>query len=209
MHPNPIYRTADAARNLAFARDRGFGALAVSDPQGGAPLLSHIPFVLSEDGAMAELHLVRSNPIARALRSPLPARLAVSGPDSYISPDWYGMEDQVPTWNYVAVHLTGRLELCPQGELRGFLDRLSAQFEARLAPKPEWRADKLDPDALARLMRMIVPARLHIEATDGTWKLAQNKPEAARLAAADGVAETGIGAECAALADLMRTVSQG
>ena len=207
MHPNPIYRSADTVRNLAFARDRSFGVIAVTDPQGGAPMLSHVPFVLSEDGAMAELHLVRSNPIARALAQPLPARLAVSGPDSYISPDWYGMEDQVPTWNYVAVQLTGRLQLCPQEELRGFLDRLSAQFEARLAPKPEWRADKMDAGALARLMRMIVPVRLHVEATDGTWKLAQNKPEAARFAAAEGVAQAGIGAGLAALAELMRGAS--
>ncbi|TDK50021.1 FMN-binding negative transcriptional regulator [Antarcticimicrobium luteum] len=210
MHPNPIYRTADAARNIGFARARarGFGVLAVADPAGVAPMLSHVPFVLSDDGAMAELHLVRSNPIARALQSPLPARLAVSGPDSYISPDWYGMEDQVPTWNYVAVHLTGRLELCPQEELRGFLDRLSAQFEARLAPKPEWRADKVDRAALDRMMRMIVPARLHVDGIDGTWKLAQNRPGAARLAAADGVAETGIGAELSALAELMRDVPE-
>lgn len=204
MHPNPIYRSADAARNIGFARDRGFGVLAVADPKGGAPMLSHVPFVLTDDGAMAELHLVRSNPIARALTAPLPARIAVSGPDSYISPDWYGLEDQVPTWNYVAVHLTGRLEPCPQEELRGFLDRLSAQFEARLAPKPDWRADKMDPAALDRLMRMIVPLRLRIEGIDGTWKLAQNKPAAARIAAADGVAEAGIGAGRAALARLMR-----
>lgn len=207
MHPNPIYRTTDTARNLDFARDRGFGTLAVSDPQGGAPLLSHIPFVLSEDGATVELHLVRSNPIARALAAPLPARLAVSGPDSYISPDWYGLEDQVPTWNYVAVHLTGRLEPCPDAELRGVLDRLSEQFEARLAPKPIWRADKVEAGALARLMRMIVPVRLRIEAVDGTWKLAQNKLEAARLAAAEGVAQAGIGAELTTLAELMRAAS--
>ncbi len=206
MHPNPIYRNADAARNIAFARDRGFGVLAVSDPLGGAPLLSHVPFMLSEDGMTAELHLVRSNPIARAIAAPVPARIAVSGPDGYVSPDWYGMADQVPTWNYVAVHLTGRLEPCPDSELRGFLDRLSAQFEARLAPKPEWRADKMEAEALARLMRMIVPVRLHIEAIDGTWKLAQNKPEAARLGAAGGIAGGGVGAEVSTLARLMRNL---
>jgi len=208
MHPNPIYRGADAARNIGFARERGFGVLAVADPQGGAPMLSHVPFVLSEDATTAELHLVRSNPIARAIAAPLPARIAVSGPDGYVSPDWYGMVDQVPTWNYVAVHLTGRLEPCPQEELRGFLDRLSAQFEARLAPKPEWRADKMAAEALARLMRMIVPLRLRIEAIDGTWKLAQNKPDAARLGAADGVAAGGIGAELSTLARLMRELPE-
>ena len=204
MHTNPIYRNADAARNIGFARDRGFGVLAVNDPQGGAPMLSHVPFVLSEDAATAELHLVRSNPIARTIAAPVPARIVVSGPDGYVSPDWYGMADQVPTWNYVAVHLTGQLEPCPQQDLRGFLDRLSAQFEARLAPKPDWRADKIEAEALARLMRMIVPVRLRIEAIDGTWKLAQNKPEAARLGAAEGVAAGGVGAEVSTLARLMR-----
>src|SRR6056297_15894 len=131
MHPNPAFRQADAARNIAFVRAQGFGLLAVAT--GDAPLISHIPFLLSEDGTRAEFHLVRSNPIARLMSDPLPARLAVQGPHSYVSPDWYGVADQVPTWNYVAVHLTGRLERLPQKALRGSLDRLSEAFEARLA----------------------------------------------------------------------------
>ena len=67
MHPNPVFHDADAARNLAFARDRGFGVLAMNAPEG--PLISHVPFVLSGDGASVALHLVRSNPIARLLDS--------------------------------------------------------------------------------------------------------------------------------------------
>ena len=59
----------------------------------------------------------------------------MSGPDSYISPDWYEVPDQVPTWNYVAVHLTGTLELRPQEELLDLLDRQSALFEARVRPE--------------------------------------------------------------------------
>ncbi|MEY8842557.1 FMN-binding negative transcriptional regulator, partial [Cribrihabitans sp. XS_ASV171] len=59
-------------------------------------------------------------------------------------------------------------------------------------------------EALARLMRMIVPVRLSIDSIDGTWKLGQNKPEAARLAAADNVAEAALGAETDLLAQWMR-----
>lgn len=202
MHPNPIYRGISADCNIAFARDRAYGVLAVNGPEG--PLVSHIPFRLDEDGTSIELHLVRSNPIARAIRVALPAVIAVSGPDSYVSPDWYVMDDQVPTWNYVAVHLRGTLELLPPEELRGVLDRLSADLEARLAPKPAWNAAKMDPAALERLMRMIVPCRMTVGSIDGTWKLSQNKPAEARLRAADGVAEQGIGAELAAVSALMR-----
>ena len=166
MHPNPVYHTDDDARNLAFARDRGFGVLSVQGDS--TPMLSHVPFLLSEDGKTAELHLMRSNPIARGLKQPLNAVLAVSGPDGYISPDWYGVDDQVPTWNYVAVHLTGVLELRPAEELRDLLDRESALFEQRLLPKPPWKTDKMSPEPLAKMMRMIVPCRMHIDQVDGT-----------------------------------------
>ncbi|KPD12151.1 FMN-binding negative transcriptional regulator [Phaeobacter sp. 11ANDIMAR09] len=201
MHPNPIFRAADRDQNLAYARDRGFGILAVCD--GDLPLLSHVPFVLSEDGTWADLHLVRSNPIVRLLKPAGPARLAVSGPDGYVSPDWYGLEDQVPTWNYIAVHLMGELELRPQEELRDLLERQSDFFEQRLAPKPVWRSEKMAPEALDRMMRMIVPLRLNVAESSGTWKLSQNKPEPARRAVCDSI-EQGSGADLSGLAQAMR-----
>ena len=202
MHPNPIYRTAPSDRNLAFARERAFGVLAVNGAEG--PLISHVPFLLSDDGATAELHLVRSNPIARTLENPVPAVIAVTGPDSYISPDWYGMEDQVPTWNYVAVHLRGTLELRPVEELEDLLDRQSAEYERRLLPKHPWTMAKMSEEGKARFLRMILPFRMTVTGVDGTWKFSQNKPDAARLSAADGAAEAGLGAETDALARMMR-----
>jgi len=204
MHPNQVFHTQNKQDNLAFARERGFGVLAVAGE--GAPLLAHVPFLLSDDGGFADLHLVRSNAITRALVKPLAARIAVSGPDSYISPDWYGVDDQVPTWNYVAVHLTGTLERRPDSELRGLLDRLSAHFEQRLAPKAPWQADKMEPETLAKMLRMIVPFRMAITDTDGTWKLAQNKPDSARERAAGYVDAYGIGSDARVLAALMKGV---
>ena len=103
MHPNPTFRQTSDDRNIAFVRDRGFGTLAINAE--GGPLLSHVPFLVSGDARTVDLHLVRSNPILRLLDTE--AVLSVTGPDGYVSPDWYGVADQVPTWNYVAVHLRG------------------------------------------------------------------------------------------------------
>ncbi|MDE3122608.1 MAG: FMN-binding negative transcriptional regulator [Paracoccaceae bacterium] len=186
MHPNPAFRQTPISDNLAFAADRGFGTLCVNAPAG--PLLSHVPFLLDGAGAEADLHLVRSNPIVALLKDPQPAVIAVTGPEGYISPDWYGVPDQVPTWNYVAVHLRGSLALLPDADLRPMLDRLSAEFEARLLPKTPWTSDKMTPGVMERMMRMIVPCRLTITDVQGTWKLSQNKPDAARFGAAEGVA---------------------
>lgn len=203
MHPNPIFHTETADRNLDWARARAFGVLAVNGPEG--PLLSHVSFLLDADGKTVWLHLVRSNPIVRALNAGAqPARIAVSGPDSYISPDWYGVEDQVPTWNYVAVHLAGPLELCPQDDLHAILDRESALFEQRLLPKTPWTSDKMSDGVMERMMRAIVPCRMAVAGVDGTWKFSQNKSESARLRAADHVEAHGLGTGLSELAEMMR-----
>ena len=159
---------------------------------------------MSEDGSNADLHLVRSNPICRL--GPVDAVIAVSGPDGYISPDWYGLPDQVPTWNYVAVHLRGRLVPLAQSEMRDMLARQSAAYEARLHPKPAWTLDKMSEDVLDRMLRMILPFRFAISDVQGTWKLSQNKPDDARLRAADVLSDAGIGQELDALSLLMKNV---
>ncbi|MBB5514675.1 transcriptional regulator [Rubricella aquisinus] len=201
MHPNPIFRGVEAARSLEFVRARGFGAFLVNGER--VPMVAHVPFTLSEDGSLVTAHLMRSNPIARAARDGCDAVLTVTGPDAYISPDWYGVDDQVPTWNYIAVHLEGRLQTGKPEEMRPVLDTLSADFEGRMAGKKPWTMDKMTPDVAERMMRMILPITMRVTDLRSTWKLGQNKPEAVRLAAADRVAE-GTGSELDALAAWMR-----
>ncbi len=204
MHPNLAFRGTPKERNIAFARERGFGVLAVSAPD-AAPLMAHVPFWINEAGDQLDFHLVRSNPIARQIKNPTVARFAVSGPDSYVSPDWYEMPDQVPTWNYVAVHLTGRITPLPHGDLTDVLDKLSAQFEANLLPKPPWTRDKMSAGSYERMLRMIVPYRMQITDVQGTWKLGQNKPDAARHAAGAQIQAFGHGSEVRELAALMQS----
>lgn len=202
MHPNPAFRQEKEARAIAFVRDRAFGVLAVNSAEG--PLLSHVPLLLAADAGHADLHLVRSNPIARL--DGVPAVMAVSGPDAYVSPDWYGLPDQVPTWNYVAVHLRGRLERLPEAAMHEMLDRQSASYEDRLLPKKPWTTSKMSPDVLSRMMRMILPFRLRIDQIDSTFKLSQNKSVGARAGAAKGVEAARIGQDAASIARLMREV---
>ena len=190
MHPNPAFRQEPRDRNLAFARARGFGILSVNGPEG--PLAAHIPFLLNDDASFAELHLARSNPIARA-GLPAPALLAVAGPDAYVSPDWYGphtdVPDQVPTWNYVAVHLRGVLEPLPDDALRPHVDALSAVHEGRIVGKRPWTSAKMSEGAMPRMLRMILPFRFRVTGVEGTWKLNQNKAPELRARMAQALAE--------------------
>ena len=187
MHPNPAFRQSPREQNLAFARARGFGILTINGPEG--PLAAHIPFLLNGDASFADLHLARSNPIARACTAGLPALIAVSGPDAYVSPDWYGSDDQVPTWNYIAVHLRGVLSALPENALRPHVDALSAAHENRLLPKKPWVSDKMSEGAMPRMMRMILPFRFHVTSIEGTWKLNQNKTPEIRARAAQALSQ--------------------
>jgi len=204
MHPNPAFRRVPQATSLEFARAQGFGQMMINGPD-GLPLVAHVPFVLDAAGAVAGFHLVRSNPIARAVGQGVPARLVVQGPHSYVSPDWYDVPQQVPTWNYVAVHLSGEIRPCAPDALLAQLNQISAQFEARLAPKRPWTTTKMDPPVMQGMMRQILPFALHVAQVDGTWKLGQNKPDAARVAAAGQMAQNGIGSNVADLAAMMQS----
>lgn len=199
MHPNPAFRQTPAEEALRIARDRGFGVLSVNGPEG--PLAAHVPFEISADGAEVTVHLARSNPIARAAL-PAGAVLIVSGPDAYVSPDWYGAEDQVPTWNYVAVHLRGMLQALPEDDLRPHVDALSAEHEGRLLPKRPWVSDKMSEGVMPRMMRMILPFRMTVTDVQGTWKLNQNKTAEVRARAAEHLAGGDAGAR--AIAALMQ-----
>ena len=202
MHPNPVFRREPRESALELARERGFGVFTVAGPQG--VLASHAPFVLDERRVLA--HLVRVNPLARHLgNGPARALLIVSGPDGYVSPDWYGEPQLVPTWNYVAVHLRGELRLLEDEALPPILERLSGTFEARLAPKPPWKTDKVDDALLARMMRQIIPIELSVDTVDSTFKLNQNRSDSARAGAATALAAGGTpGTETRTLAARMQ-----
>ncbi len=199
MHPNPAFRKSPRDRDIAFVQHRSFGILTLNaDP---APLVSHIPFQLSDDGTYAEAHLVRSNPIWPLIEQPTAAKLIVSGGDCYVSPDWYGVADQVPTWNYIAVHLSGTLRRLPSDDLRGVLDRLSAGMETRIDGKTPWKIDKMTPAVYNRMERQIVPVAFDVSDITSTWKLSQNKPDPVRANAKSGIAAHPMGAEVGQIID--------
>ena len=203
MHPNPAFRQETRKAHLDFVAQTGFGMLCATVDAQQPPLLAHVPFLLNQDRARVALHLARANPIVKTRIERLPATIAVQGPHGYISPDWYDTDDQVPTWNYVAVHLRGMLVRLDQSDIRQVVDEVSDHFEGLIPDKPPWSIDKMPADVLEKMLIQIVPYRFDIEAVEGTWKLNQNKPQSARHHAAKRVAVSSLGQDTPTLAALM------
>jgi transcriptional regulator len=184
MHPNPAFRWEDRPAIRDLVRDIGFGALFAATPDG--PRVAHVPLVWLDEDILG-FHLARGNGIARHLDGAT-GLFSVQGPDAYVSPDWYGTgPNEVPTWNYVAVELEGRVTRTDNEGLVAILDAISHEQERRLAPKPAWTRGKMDPALFAKMTGAIIGYRLEVQAWRGTLKLGQNKPDAARLSAADAL----------------------
>jgi transcriptional regulator len=174
MHPTPAFRWDDRAQMLAFVAEHAFSTLVATVD--GRVIVAQAPLIV--DGARCLLHLSRANAIAKAL--PVAAIAIVTGPNAYVSPDWYREGDQVPTWNYESVEIAGELAATDDDTLREILIRESASFEGRIADKRPWTIDKLAPATLAAKLAGIVGVALVPGDLRGTRKLSQNKSAADR-----------------------------
>jgi transcriptional regulator len=173
MYVHPAFKAAPGASE-AFLAERGFGMLvALGD---GAPVAVHVPFLFSPapEGGMIELHVARANPIHTFIAANPRVLIACTGPDAYVSPDWYGSSNQVPTWNYVAVHATGKARIMDKDWLSGHLERLSAKFEAWYPKKP-WTPAGMDQQRFGAMLNAIVGIAVEVESLEGNWKLGQHK----------------------------------
>ena len=131
-------------------------------------------------------HVARQNPLVKLADGTSSWLMAVNGADAYVSPDWYVSPDQVPTWLYQAVHLTGTVRRLSDDELGPHLDTLSAKFESWLAPKPPWTSSKMTAGRLDAMKKAIVGLAMTVDEVEGSFKLDQHKSDAdyAAIAAA-------------------------
>jgi transcriptional regulator len=182
MYTPPMFKP-DRAASLAFAEARGFGTVCAWD--GAKPIASSLPFYLAyaDDGTpRAAFHVARQNPLLKLADGTSSWLMAVNGADAYVSPDWYVSPDQVPTWLYQAVHLTGTVRMLSDSELGPHLDALSAKFENWLAPKLPWASSKMTAGRLDAMKKAIVGLVMTVEEVEGSFKLNQHKSDVDHVA---------------------------
>ncbi|WP_029010223.1 FMN-binding negative transcriptional regulator [Azospirillum halopraeferens] len=175
----------------------GLANLVTVGPDG--PVATPVPLLLDErDGPRGTLigHLARANPQWRTAAAGVPALAVFMGPEAYVSPSWYATKREtgkvVPTWNYVAVHAYGPLEVFEDRDsLLAVVTALTDRYEAGRAEP--WAVADAPADFVDALLAGIVGVRLRIDRLEGKWKLSQNRPAADVDGVIDGLSGGGEG----------------
>ena len=185
MYNPPRFQSDDHNEAFAIMDANPFATLiTVSD---GKPLVSQLPLTPKKTADAITLigHLARANPHSRALAS-ADATVIFHGPHTFITPKWYA-ENDVPTWNYLTVHATGKVEL-----IESFDGIVECLRELTTHVERHWPSgwdffvpDDLDGD---RLTKNIVGFKIKIENLSFKKKLSQNRSAEDRAGVIRGLA---------------------
>lgn len=178
MFQLPAFEETRTPVLLDLLRSHPLALLVASGSEG--LVANHLPLQWVAGGSVGLLrgHAARANREWATLPAEVPALAVFQGPNAYVSPAWYPSKAEthreVPTWNYVAVHVEGVLRQIHDPEwLVEHLSSLTDQQEAAM-PEP-WAVTDAPEDFVASLVSALVGLELEITAVRGRWKASQNR----------------------------------
>ncbi len=167
------YKNEDLIEVKEFIKANAFGILVTQ--LSGKPWATHIPLELDtdQDGQDCLMgHISKANPQWQNFGQDSPVLCIFNGPHSYVSSSWY-REEEVPTWDYIAVHVYGRLRLLDDGELYASLDKLMTKYEK--ASRSPVKLSELSKKTM-RQIKGIVGFKILVEDIQAAYKLSQGRP---------------------------------
>lgn len=188
----------DQQKILAFLKQNNFPAIVSFD--GRVPIATHAPVevVENENGAITVYaHISRANPQWKTFNNQ-EILLIFQGAHTYISPRWYNHVN-VPTWNYMMIHVYGRPRILTGDELYALLSRLVHIHEETTA----YSLEGLPQDFVEKQIKGVVGLAIEVTRIDAGYKLSQNRNDEDHENIVQELDKLG-GANSAAVAKAMR-----
>jgi transcriptional regulator len=170
MYVPKQFRNNDASTITDFIRHHGFGIL-VSQAD-SRMVATHIPLELSEDETKLTGHIARANPQWKNFDNDAEVMIIFPGPHAYVSSSWYDHEN-VPTWNYIAVHVYGKIKIIEGEVLYSALKHLMDKYE-RTSEHPV-SVEKMSPEYVRQSIKGLVGFEVNITSIEAAYKLSQNR----------------------------------
>ncbi len=175
MYIHPLNEWQDEPEIVDFIKRNAFATL-ISQVD-GKPWATHLPFVLGKNNAGEPVlsgHLAKANQQWKTISENADVLVIFQGPHAYISSSWYNHEN-VPTWNYLAVHVSGKIRLIEGEELMDHLKSLTDTYEECRPNRV--RVETMSESYVAGQLRALVGFEIKIEEVKGSAKLSQNRDD--------------------------------
>ena len=139
----------------------------------GEPYATHLPLILKKDEQALYGHFARANGQWKDIKDQT-VLVVFQGPHSYISPSWYEITDAVPTWNYVSIHLYGKVDMIEDDKV--IFDSLNEMINKYEKPDSPYNLKNVDSGYIEGLSKGIVAFKINITKIEAKAKLSQNHP---------------------------------
>jgi len=203
MYIPSLFKESDTATIERFVDEHPLATVVlVTD---GQPHVDHIPFMrisgLSPGGVLIA-HVAKANNTWKLIDQTPSAMLVFTGASAYVSPSFYPSKpithEVVPTWNYVGVHLKGKLSYShDHHEKKRTVDHLTRKMEATRSEP--WSIDDAPASYIATMLSGVVALSFQIETIEAKFKASQNKTRKDRQGVIDGLESNSLTAEAAAI----------
>jgi len=201
MYVPKFYRTDDLEFVRTFIGENGFAIL--FSQVSGRPWATHLPLLLTKDDSGKEVltgHLSKANLQGKELENQPEVLAVFTGPHAYVSSSWYDHEN-VPTWNYLAVHVYGRIRIISGDRLKEQLGKMVDKYEKGLVNPVSVK--KMSPGFLEKEMGGIIGFEIEINEVQAALKMSQNRDDRNYERIIEGLTRKGDPAS-QQMADLMR-----
>jgi transcriptional regulator len=174
MYIPKYFKVTNVDEISGFIQKNSFGTIVTTEQ--GKPIATHLPFGLkkNEDDYYITGHMAYGNPQWKTFEHCDDVLVMFQGPHAYISSSWYGHEE-VPTWNYQAVHVYGKASIVEKSELIEDLTLMLEKYEESRENPVLW--DKLSPQFLENQLKGIVGFKVKVGEIQAAYKLSQNRNE--------------------------------
>jgi transcriptional regulator len=174
MYIPRYFKVTNVDEIWGFVQENSFGTLVTT--KHGKPIATHLPLQLVKEGDTYYItgHMAYGNPQWRTFETCEDVLVMFQGPHAYISSSWYKHEN-VPTWNYQAVHVYGTASILNEEELKHDLTKLLQKYEKHRKNPVLW--DKLSPEVLEKQLKGIVGFKIKVHEIQAANKLSQNRSE--------------------------------
>jgi len=175
MYDLPYHKERDPEVVKSFIEEHPFAFLTGCDPR-GRPIATQVPLFLDQENGHRVLrgHIMRNTDHHKAFLHNENVLAVFSGPQAYVSATWYSNPHLPSTWNYMSVHVRGKIRFLDGAALEEMLRKTSLHFESYDRDSPTVY-DNLPAELTQGLMKMIVAFDIAVADIDTVFKLSQDR----------------------------------